>query len=323
MPGEPRTRPGTGRGVNAIFQQPWWLDAVAPGRWGEATVERDGRVVACLPYVARGSKRLRILTMPPLTQTLGPWIERTGAKPVRALGREIELLAAVEAALPPAQAFLQHFSPTMLNALPFLWAGYRLELRYTYRLEDLGSQEALWDGLSGKTRTVIRKAREQVHVQDDLGLDRFYAVWAKTFSRQGLQPPVSLSELERLDAACAAHDARAMLFACDEAGRVHAVAYVVWDAGTAYYLLAGADPELRSSGASSMLLWESIMRARVVSEVFDFEGSMIKPVEHVFRSFGSRQTPYLRVSRSSRLAAAALAVRARLRGAHRRARRSR
>jgi hypothetical protein len=313
MAPEPRTRPGESRGTNSIFQQPWWLDAVAPGRWGEAIVERDGRVVARLPYVARGPSRLRMITMPPLTQTLGPWVERSGARPARALGEEMELLTAVEAALPAAEAFVQHFSPTMLNAMPFHWAGYRLELRYTYRLEDLASQAALWEGLSGKTRTEIRKARKQVEVDEDLELDRLYAVWAKTFARQGLRPPVSPAELERLDAACAARNARAMLFARDDASRVHAVAYVVWDAGTAYYLLAGADPELRASGASSMLLWESIMRARAVTDVFDFEGSMLKPVERVFRSFGGRQTPYLRVSRASRLGGAALALHARSR----------
>ena len=61
--------------ANAIFQQPWWLDAVVPGRWGEARVERDGRIVARLPFVVRGRGRLRVLTQPPLTQTLGPCVD--------------------------------------------------------------------------------------------------------------------------------------------------------------------------------------------------------------------------------------------------------
>ena len=146
-----------------------------------------------------------MLTQPPLTQTLGPWVERSGAKPANALADEMELLTALEAALPPAEAFLQHFSPTMLNALPFFWAGYRLEVRYTYRLEGLGSEEALWDGLRGNIRREIRKARKRVEVRDDLGLDRFHAVWAKTFARQGLAAARTRSpQLERLDAACAA-----------------------------------------------------------------------------------------------------------------------
>lgn len=304
--------------ANAIFQQPWWLDAVAPGHWEAVTVERDGRVVARLPYVMRGRRRLRVLTMPPLTQTLGPWVERSTAKPAEALSAEHELLAALESSLPPADAFVQHFSPTMLNALPFYWAGYRLELHYTYRLEGLESEEALWDGLRGNIRREIRKARKRVEVRDDLDLDRFHAIWAKTFARQGMPVPVSLAGLERLDAACAARGARALLCARDEAGRVHAVSYVVWDRHAAFYLLGGGDPELRTSGAGSLLMWESIMRAREVTDVFDFEGSMLRPVERFFRAFGGRQTPYLRVSRARARARIALALRAGVRRLDRR-----
>lgn len=310
MAPEVRLTPGETPYANAIFQQPWWLDAVAQGRWGEVTVERNGRVLARLPYAVRGRRRLRMLTMPPLTQTLGPWLERSTAAAARALSQEMSVLGELEAALPPAHAFVQHFSPTVLNALPFYWAGYRLELRYTYRLHGLRSPDALWDGLRGNIRREIRKARSQLEVRDDLGLDRFYAIWRKTFARQGLQPTTSRAQLERLDSACAERDARTMLFAQDAAQRVHAVIYVVWDRHAAFHLLGGADPELRTSGASSLLMWEAIMRARAVTDVFDFEGSMLKPVERFLRAFGSRQTPYLRVSRASLGARAALALRA-------------
>jgi hypothetical protein len=296
--------------ANAIFQQPWWLDAVAPGRWEEATVERDGRVIARLPYVVRGRGPLRVLTMPRLTPTLGPWVEPSQASTARALSHEMELLGALEAALPRADVFSQQFSPTVLNALPFHWAGYRLEVQYTYRLKGLDSEERLWKGLRGNIRGDIRKARKLLVVRDDLGVGEFYAVWAKTFARQGRRPPVSLADLELLDAACARRDARAMLFAVDEADRVHAVAYAVWDEQAAFYLLGGGDPELRNSGAASLLVWELLMRAREVTDVFDFEGSMIEPLERFFRAFGGRQTPYLRVTRATRRGRAALALRA-------------
>ena len=247
--------------------------------------------------------------MPPLTQTLGPWIERSNASPARALGDELELLVELEAALPPSQGFVQAFSPSIMNALPFYWAGYRLEVQYTYRLDGIRAQQALWDGLRGNIRREIRKARRLVEVREDLGLDRFYSVWAKTFERQQLQPPVSLAALERLDAACGARGARAMLFAQDEAQRLHAVSYFVWDHNGAFFLLGGGDPELRTSGASSLLMWEGITRAGAVADIFDFEGSMLKSVERFFRAFGSRQTPYLRVSRMSPAAGAALRLR--------------
>jgi Acetyltransferase (GNAT) domain len=303
----PRLVDGTPH-ANSIFQQPWWLDAVAPGSWGEVTVERGGETVARLPYVMRRRGTLRVLTQPPWTQTLGPWVAKEpGAKAAKAVGDELELLAALEATLPRAHAFRQSFSPTMLNALPFFWAGYRLEIRYTYRLEGLASESALWDGLSGNIRREIRKARTRLEIREDLGIDRFHETWAKTFERQGLRVP-EIGQLARLEAACASRDARAMLFATDEADRVHAVAYVVWDRHAAYYLLGGGDPELRTSGASSLLMWEAITRARRQTEVFDFEGSMLKPVERFFRAFGGRQTPYLHVSRTSRTAQAAFAL---------------
>jgi hypothetical protein len=47
-----------------------------------------------------------------------------------------------------------------------------------------------------------------------------------------------------------------------------------------------------------------------VTRAFDFEGSILRPVERFFRDFGGRQTPYLDVSRATRPAQAALALRA-------------
>ena len=277
------------------------------------TVEHHGRTVARLPFVVRGRPRVRMLTQSSLTQTLGPWLEPSGAKPARALAREHELLAELEQALPPAQAFSQQFSPQLLNALPFYWAGYRLELRYTNRLEDLHSVDALWEGLRNNIRREIRKARKRVEVVDDLGVDRFYDVLSKTYARQGLPTPRSLAEVERLEEACSLRGAGTMLYARDDAGRIHAVVWVVWDRHAAYYLLAGAEPELRTSGASSLLVWEAIMRAREVAEVFDFHGSMVQPVERFMRGFGGRQTPYMSVTRIGPAVRMALAARAGMR----------
>lgn len=297
--------------ANSIFQQPWWLDAVAPDCWAEVAVHRDKQTAARLPFMVREAARLRVLTQPPLTQTLGPWVARSsGAKETTALSDEMKLLTELEAALPHAHAFRQNFSPRMFNALPFYWADYRLETRYTYRIDGLQSEQALWDGLGSNIRGHIRKALKRgVEVREGLALDRFHEVLSQTFERQGRNPP-KLDLVERIEAACAPRGARAMLFAFDKLEQIHAVAYVVWDHNAAYYILSGADPELRASGAQSLLLWEAILRARRVTDVFDFEGSMLKPVERFFRDFGGHQTPYLHVSRASMAMRAALATRA-------------
>jgi hypothetical protein len=304
--------PGETRCADAIFQQPWWLDAVAPGHWAEVTCERNGRTVARLPYVIRGRPQLRMLTQSTMTHTLGPWVDRSSVEPTP-LAREHELLAELEAALPPAQAFSQQFSPTMLNVLPFYWAGYRLEVRYTYRLHGLRSTDTLWGDLRGNIRREIRKARKRVEIVEGLGVDRFHDVLSKTYERQGLPAPRSLAELERLQEACDRRGAGTMLFARDDADRVHGVVWVVWDRQAAYYLLAGAEPDLRTSGASSLLVWEAIMRSREHTDVFDFHGSMLQPIERFFRAFGARQTPYLSVTRMGPAFRAALTARSAVR----------
>jgi lipid II:glycine glycyltransferase (peptidoglycan interpeptide bridge formation enzyme) len=266
--------------------------------------------VAALPFAVRGPRWFRVLSQPPLTPFLGPWIAREeGAKYGTSLGDQMELQAQLESRLPAAEAFHQNFSSSVINCMPFIWAGYRAEVRYTYLLDDLTSEQTLWNGLAGNIRREIRKAQRRLEVREATDVDRFYQVWAKTFERQGAAAP-DRARLERIDAACGQRDARLMLFACDEADQVHAVAYVVRDRRTAYYLMGGGDPVLRTSGASSLLIWEAIRRAHLFSQVFDFEGSMLRPVERFFRAFGGRQTPYVHVSRATRAGNAALAVRA-------------
>ena len=203
---------------------------MAPGRWSVAEVARGGEVVARLPFVVRGPRRLRVLTQPPLTQFLGPWVSTPpDAKPATALSDEMRLQTELERALPAAAAFRQNFSPAM-TGLSFVWAGYRNEARYTYRLEDLSCTSTLWDGLAGNIRANMGKARRRVAVRSDLGLDRLHAVWAKTSRRQGLPRP-DHATLERIEAACAPRNARTMVFAVDDRDRVHAAVYLVCGGG--------------------------------------------------------------------------------------------
>ena len=58
------------------------------------------------------------------------------------------------------------------------------------------------------------------------------------------------------------------------------------------------DPELRSSGATSLCMWEAIAHATSVTTRFDFEGSMIESIERFFRGFGAEQTPYFHITKT-------------------------
>ena len=75
-------------------------------------------------------------------------------------------------------------------------------------------------------------------------------------------------------------------------------AIIFWNPDSAYYLMGGRNPKLRSSGATSLCMWEAIQFSASVTKSFDFEGSMNEPVERFFRAFGAVQTPYFSIKKT-------------------------
>ena len=299
---------------HCIFDQPWWLEAVAPGHWAAAEVHRGGQVVARMPYGVWKKYGQTFISRPVLTQTLGPWLRPSDVKYAKRLGEEKDLVESLLEQLPPHAYCSITCHPSVTNVLPFHWAGFDLRVRYTYTIPDLSDMDHIWSGLLKNIRGYVRKAQKHVVVRDDLGLDKFVETYEKTYLRQGRKLKLSRTLLQRLDDALSQRDKRRILFAVDAKGRVHAVVYLVWDERTAYHLMAGGDPELRSSGAASLLAWHAIQHAATVSKTFDFEGSMVEPIERFFRAFGAVQTPYYKVSRSSNfIIRAAMAARGLLR----------
>jgi Acetyltransferase (GNAT) domain len=299
--------------VSSLFGQPWWLDAVAPGAWGEATVSRNGAVVARLPWAVdrlpvRGVKLVR-LGSPKLTPFLIPELELGSGKPATRLAREHELLDALIAQLPRFDYLSYTFAPSFTNWLPFYWKGFRGSLRVTYVLDDVTDLESVWNGMTEATRRSIRKAEKTVRVQEDRDVSRLAAAVRSTFERQRRRTPFSHELLGRLDAAVRANDAGTVLTAVDHAGAVHASLMVVWDDARSYYLAGGSQSEQLGSGAQSLLLWQAVRHASTRTRSFDFEGSMIPGVARFFRGFGSRPEPYVHVTGTSRRMRLGLAAR--------------
>ena len=282
-----------------IFSQPWWLDAVAPNSWGEVTVEKGGELHARLPYVIRRKFGATILDMPKLTQTLGPWMRLYTGKYAGKLAEEKKLMTELIQKLPSFDIFLQNFHYSITNWLPFYWENFKQTTRYTYIIEDLLDLDIIWKKFRENIRREIRKAEKVVTVRDDLGINKFITLNELVFQRQRKTLPYSAELVKRISTACAERNCYKIFFAEDAKRQVHAAVYIIWDGQSAYYLMGGGDPELRSSGATSLCLWEAIKFASSVTRRFDFEGSMIEPVERFFRAFGARQYPYFQVTKAN------------------------
>ncbi len=300
----------TDRPSNTLFQQPWWLEAVAPGQWGIVEVRKNNELKAWMPYVLKkGPLFISRCSMPRLTQTLGPWVAPSSRGPVRALSEQHELMKALIAQLPEVDYFSQNLHYSMQNTLPFFWAGYQAKVSHTYVIEDLSDPDALWSGMHNRVRTAIKKARRLVEVEWSDDVETFLTLNDMVFARQGIKAPYDHDYVRRLDRVCAQRGQRHILLARDAQGRPHAGLYVVFDEAAAYYLMTGTDPEHKSSDALSLLTWEAITRSAETSRTFDFEGSMMRRVEPFVRSFGAVQKSYFNVTRLSRRMKAMMAGR--------------
>lgn len=283
----------------SVFALPWWLDAVCtPDGWDVATVNRGGEIVASLPYYM---KRPGLITMPPFTQTLGPWILPGTGKYESELSREKELMLELIDALPRHRLFSQNFHHSVTNWLPFHWRDFRQTTRYTYIVDNLTDLDVVWNAMASSTRRAIRKAQKlNIAVESGTDGETLLRLNDLTNLRQRRRVPDFSLAMKRLVKAAAEHKAGRVFVARDNEGEAQAAAFVCWSPTSAYYVFGGADPRHRSSGAQSLVLWEAIRYAAGVSASFDFEGSMVESIEQSFRRFGARQVRYFTIFRDTR-----------------------
>ena len=284
-----------------LFSQDWWLDIVCGEQnWDVLLVEDKERILAAMPVYTPNKG---YITMPPHTQTMGPWLspESGDTKYAKAIGKKQELCKLLAEQLSPFSYFTQSFNYRITDWLPFYWEGFRQTTRYTYLLKDIGNEDTLWQNMSTNIRRNITKARDKhrITVRKGIPVEDFLHIQAQTFERQQVRVIEDIEKLKQLIAACRERNQGDLWGGYDEEGRLHAVAFIIWQEHSAYYLAGGGSSELRESGAHSLVLWECIRYVSQFTGLFDFEGSMIPGVERFFREFGGIQTPFFTISKGN------------------------
>ena len=281
--------------ANSLFEQPWWLDIVAPGQWEEILIEEKGKVVGRMPVVKYGN----VVKHPPYTQTLGIWmspeIRRSYAKQKRVINQILDALGSYKRV--GLQLAVQND-----YVLPFRWRGYQVLPRFTYRIEDLTDIDAVYRNFITTKKQNIRTAGRIVHVNEQFNINNLWKVLNSTFSKQDMKPSATQKLIEHIVTECEAINHGKYFEAVDDDGNIHSCVWCVYDNETCYYLIAGSDNSYNAkSFANSLLMWEAIQFAAEHSRVFDFEGSNIEGIEHFFQQFGGKCTPYYSVRKVSML----------------------
>jgi len=276
----------------SIFATSWWLDAVAGGRWRANPLSEGGGVVAAWPTVVRRTRFGDVHEGAPLTPYLGPLFAPRGSE-LRRREEEVKRLEQLAELLAGAAHLEAACNPAFDYWTPLRWHGFTQTTRYTWRLPRLDDLDAILSGARENIRREIRKAEKRGVTVEDGSLEDFLDVHLRTAAHQEIPGAERyLAVLRRIEAAASERNARRILLARDEDGRTHAGGYFVRDERWVYYLAGASDPELRTSGAASLLLWQGIAHAAEEGLGFDFEGSIIRGVERFFRAFAGVPTPY-------------------------------
>ncbi len=284
----------------SIFTERWWMHAVTGGEGQLLGCFTGETLVAGLPVWPAKVAGLRLLRQPPLTPCWGPLLAPLEGKPVTRLGTEMQILRAFADALAAWPDCALQFHPTLTNWLPFHWHGYTQSTRYTYRIPDLAAFLRDKCAAHESLRRQVRHAQKAgLTLVDDVAPDVVATAFRATMRRHGAAGEISCWPV--LAQAAAAQGRLFTTAATDGDGQVHSAFALVWDDRFAYDIFGGGDPRHRASYSSAWAHWHLLEAAAARTSGFDFEGSMLEPVERFYRSFGGELTPYLHISRRSRV----------------------
>lgn len=279
--------------VNSVFEQPWWLDTVAPGEWRELIVEEEGEVLARWPIVEKKNG----IEMPKLTQTLGFWISGKILASDNYYNQRKRVTNLLLEQLPENENINICLDSSVDYFLPMLWMGFNIRPHVSYRLDDLTDLDQIFNHFGNIVKENIKRASKKLTIKEIDDIEILLRLLDKTFSRQNMKNPWSDEMIRNIYRACKKHSACQLFYALDSDGNVHSGNLFVFCEKVFYNLISGTDPKYRSSGASTLLVWKGIKFASKVSRSFDFEGSMLEGVENFIRQFGGKRIVYYHIEK--------------------------
>ncbi|MEM7562416.1 MAG: GNAT family N-acetyltransferase [Pseudomonadota bacterium] len=287
-------------GYVPVFSQKWWLDLTSgKGNWDIIAARHSSGLVSSIAIARQKKLGLTILNQPPLTQFLGPVFHGKTAVTEKISAKQ-ELLSHLSNQLPEFSLYRQNWHHEVVDWLGFYWNGFSQTTRYTYLIDTRHDLDTLWSRIHKKTRSELNKAsrRSKLTAKQTDDAAGFVQKNLELLNSKGVKPRYTDSMLTRIISTAIERGQGTIVSAVDPDERVFSSVFLVWDRRYLYYLASAPDLEFRSSGASTMCVWESIRLAKEKGLTFDFEGSMERTIQRHFLSFGATQKPFFQVSKA-------------------------
>ena len=282
-----------------LFMQAWWLDAVCINEsWDVILGKKNDQIIAIWVYHFVNKLGFKIIIQPQLTQTSGIWIDYPkglSKNEIVYFDNEVMKDLINQFQKQRFSYYDQNFHHSITNWLPLYWNGFKQTTRYTYQILDISDPLKCFENFSYAKKKQIKKAQKNITINYDLSAESFYEQLEQNFKALGQNVYYQKDLFLKLFEVCQKRNQGCIISAHDEQMCFHAALFIVWDDNSTYNLISAINPAFRSSGASSLIVWEALQFSSNKSKIFDFEGSMNKNIEKSFRQFGTVQVPYFRI----------------------------
>jgi hypothetical protein len=280
----------------AIFSESWWREITTKQtRSRQIEVAINSRVVGRMTFELRNHGILLTTgAQSPLTHTLDLIVDEEGNSDHGSrFDRQYQIAQSLIKQLPQRHSyeFTLHQNTGAGVIAAFRDAGFVLSFQENFeiplsynsqkkneRLEDetgeppVGVAGRVWEEVSGKLRTKIRKASRRFQIDMDTGPSEFFDFYEKNLREKGIRSYFELQTGRKLLDKCCSVGQLSIMTAIDQAtGIAHSSSACVFDKTNYYYFLQTNTIDA-DHDALRLLIWNQIKRAVQGNRVWDFDG---------------------------------------------------
>ncbi len=284
----------------SIFNSRIWLKMYGEALSIYGIFNNDNKLIGGFHgYKSKQAKVLRHLNNPPFTPHIGLFFANQSSNKANALSFEKSISSCLAEFLEQQTFELLTFALpcSVIDVQPFIWKKFKVVPNYTYQLNLEASEVEMLKNLSSDKRNSINKAeKDKVTLKLNAELGLVKQMVENTYSRKSkqLNEKIVTAILSNF---ASKENSFSYVALVDE--KPTAISFCIHDTNTAYYLLGGYDTANKHQGAGVLALWNCILHAKKLGlKKFDFEGSMIPPVEKYFRGFGGDLVPYFTLNKA-------------------------
>jgi hypothetical protein len=283
-----------------IFHYSWWLQTTSADFTILAIRNERGVIVAGMPIPFERRHGLKLFRSPRMTPYLGPVFDVSNidntCDRLHFMRTNGELLARNIKSYDCVRYVAGACAPDLQG---FLWAGFRVNLAYTFRFPSTHTLDQI---TAGMTRTHLQKLtkamRLNLTVVRDEGIEDLVLLYRKTFEKQGLKPTCSEDFLRRLWNAAYSQERAHLYVARTRDEKPVAALLTVYDNRTTYQIVSGVNPDFREIPGAYLILWKAMQDTLLAGRDYDFEGSGLRGVECFYRRWGASAVPIWRLEKS-------------------------